>query len=242
MTRRYYCESLPASGGLVQLSKEEAGHAIRVMRIQKGESVTLFDGADHESEAVIESVSRNECVCRSRETIVLPRMPPSDLTIAVALPKPDRAKELVERLTELGVTSVVPINADRTQRPPSSSLMQKLSRVVIEACKQSGRNRLMQIHSPVPSIEFFNDHSDREEATSLIAHVSEDSAMISSLLNGIEPSSKTRYLVAIGPEGGWTDEEAKLAMNSGFAPVSLGQRVYRIETAAAAVASIIGSV
>ncbi|KAA1258571.1 Ribosomal RNA small subunit methyltransferase E [Rubripirellula obstinata] len=228
MTRRYFCNELAAAGGLVSLSSEEAGHASRVMRANVGDSITLFDGVGNEAEATIESLGRSECVCVSGATRGITRMPSVDLHLGVALPKPDRAKELIERLTELGVASVTPITAERTQRAASPSLINKLRRVVVEACKQCERNVLMRIADPITSKEFFQSP---QQGRCVIAHQGED------CVSGSDLKSETRIVFAVGPEGGWTDGEVGLAGTNGFSRINLGERIYRIETAAVALAS-----
>ncbi|TWT50395.1 Ribosomal RNA small subunit methyltransferase E [Rubripirellula amarantea] len=223
MTRRYYVESLPENGGVVNLSKDEAGHAIRVMRVQIGDAIELFDGKGYEAAATIESVTRKECVCISQAKLHVPRMPERVTELAVAMPKPERAKEMVERITELGVSKLIPIIADRTQRAPTESVMSKLERVVIEACKQCGRNTLMQIESPIKSSDYFLQSHD---GRLVIAHQGDGALSMRDLL--VEP----KIVAAVGPEGGWTIEEVELAESRGFQRISLGERIYRIETAA----------
>ena len=230
MTRRYYVSDLPPNGGLVPLPTAEAQHALRVMRVSVGDSVILFDGQGRESNACVETTGRNECICTAEAMREVDRELPVSLHLAIALPKPDRAREMIERLTEIGVAKVTPLITDRTQRPPSDSLIGKLQRSVIEACKQCERNRLLEINSVVAASEFFRQsHPGR----CLIAHPS-GTAME---LSGADVPQE--LAVAIGPEGGFSEAEVDLALNSGFNAVGLGPRIYRIETAATVVASIV---
>ncbi|MDG2223829.1 MAG: RsmE family RNA methyltransferase [Rubripirellula sp.] len=230
MTRRYFASELPPAGGLVALSTEESQHAIRVMRLQLGDQVMLFDGNGAEAEAKVADLGRNRCELQVQTVQLISREPPCELELAIALPKPDRARELIERLTELGVKSVTPITAQRTQRPPSSSLLQKLRRGVIEACKQCQRNQLMEVHDPRPSLEFF---ADKPSGVCWIAHPVESRQPI------IAGEALGQVTAAIGPEGGWTEEETAIAIDNGYQPIDLGKRIYRIETAATVIASIL---
>ena len=231
MTRRYYCPCLPTDGGVVALTPEQAAHAIRVMRIDVGDEVELFDGKGHQSKARVASLSRRDCVCHAEPTIDLPRMPSIAISMGIALPKPDRARDLIERLTELGVDRVIPLVADRTQRPPSDSVLKKLERVVVEACKQSGRNQLLVIEDRMTSSEYFGALAQKTTRPRYIAHVN------SGTCDWTSPQPGEAVDIAIGPEGGWTDQEFELAKQSGFRSVQLGERVLRIETAAAAMAA-----
>jgi len=230
MTRRYFVPDLPPSGGWVGLPNAEAQHATRVMRLQIGDPVILFDGKGSESQAIVTAVSRNECHCDARPSALVDREPARAVHFGIALPKPDRARELIERLTELGVKSVTPLVAQRTQRPASNSLLEKLERGVVEACKQSGRNELLQIKPTQQASKFFTTHA---EIRRLIAHPSSEAK---SLMAGNQSSE---VIAAIGPEGGWTDEEFQTATDHGFEPVALGQRIYRVETAATVVAAVL---
>jgi 16S rRNA (uracil1498-N3)-methyltransferase len=230
MTRRYYHLELPEAGGMIQLAADEALHATRVMRVELGDRITLFDGRGNEAEAEIVSVNRRECHCRSEPSIVINRESSIQLHLGIALPKPDRAKELIERLTELGVASVTPIAGARTQRPPTLSLIEKLRRAVIEASKQCGRNQLLLVNEP-DSLADFISVSD-EMATRWIAHPT------GKPVTAPAKQPNQRLFALVGPEGGWTDEEIDLSVASGFEIVNFGKRTLRIETAAVVIASI----
>ncbi len=232
MTRRYFVPDLPTQAASVDLPSPEAHHAIHVMRVAAGDEITLFDGKGHESQATIARVGRSECCCAVQPTAEVDREPTRSIHLGIALPKPDRAREMIERLTELGVKSVTPIVAERTQRPPSDSVIEKLRRGVIEACKQSGRNLLLQIRPTQTATEFFSQPPCQ---TRWIAHRSEVSV-------GIKSATESREItVAIGPEGGWSDEEVGCAAGHEFRSVDLGPRIYRIETAATVVAALLVS-
>ncbi len=230
MTRRYYVSDLPSNGGLVPLPTAEAQHALRVMRVSVGDSVILFDGQGRESTARIETTGRNECICTAEAVREVDRELPISLHLAIALPKPDRAREMIERLTEIGVAKVTPLIADRTQRPPSDSLIGKLQRSVIEACKQCERNRLLEIDSAIAASGFFQQpHPGR----CLIAQPGGNTMELS------VSDVRQDLTVAIGPEGGFSEGEVDLALKQGFNSVGLGPRIYRVETAATVVASMV---
>lgn len=232
MTRRYYCSNLPSNGGNIVLVDAEAQHAIRVMRVKTGESITLFDGKGSEAEAVIDSITRRECFCSTQPTTQPDREPQVSLHLGVALPKPDRCRELVERLTEIGVKTLTPIVAARTQREPSASLLEKLRRTVIEACKQSGRNHLMEIEDTLTSSQFFADAAQQDQLR-WIAHPADDADQVAAA----NRNDAINCSAAVGPEGGWTEDEVGLAIQNGFQCLPLGNRIYRIETAAVVIAA-----
>jgi 16S rRNA (uracil1498-N3)-methyltransferase len=153
----------------------------------------------------------------------------STLTLAVALPKGDRQKWMVEKLTELGVARLVPLVTARGVAEATAAAQARLERVVIEACKQCGRDTLMEI-GPAATIDSLASASPA--ARRLIALPTAaplDAAAVRA--DGAE------VIGAIGPEGGFTPEEIAAADRGGFLPVSFGPHILRIETAAVALAA-----
>lgn len=231
MTRRYYVPQLPTAPGELILPPEESRHAAAVMRIRSGDEIVLFDGQDAEARARVMTVKKREVTCCVDACRRVSREPSTHLTACVAIPKGDRSRMLVEKLTELGVARLVPLICQRSPWKIGTAAIEKLRRHVIEACKQSGRNRLMLLETPVESSVFFSESNDQERHTvRLLAHPSGESAIPF-------PTANRPAAFAIGPEGGFTDEEIEWADRAAWRRLSLGPRVYRIETAAIALAA-----
>ncbi|WP_233148437.1 RsmE family RNA methyltransferase [Rhodopirellula sp. MGV] len=239
MTRRYFVSDLPSGGGTFPLCEDEARHAARVMRLQTGDSIELFDGSGHQATAAVTAIDKRSCLVTAEPSVAINREPAIQLTLAIALPKGDRAKELIERLAELGVHAIVPLICDRSQRPPSSSQLEKLRRVVIESCKQSTRNMLMEIDEARSFADWLKTAGSMEVAK-CVAHPGAESLRerASQLVDESTTASKrTPVIFVIGPEGGLTDSEVAEAQQNGFGVVGLGPRIYRIETAACLIAA-----
>lgn len=229
MTKRYFVNDLPASGGSVCFGETESHHAISVMRARIGEAVELFDGRGNQANATISVVGRREVVCDADVATRIDRENTVHLTMGIAMPKGDRAKELIERLTELGVNRLVPLHCKRTQWSVPENMIAKWERVVIESCKQSGRNTLMEIAPPSTLANWLTDNSMPEISNRYFAHPTDgktagDRTRTPSVLEG-------SVVVAIGPEGGFTDSEVEIADQHEWKRLSLGSRIYRIETA-----------
>ena len=141
--------------------------------------------------------------------------------MAVPLPKGDRAQFLVEKLTELGATSFVPLRTRRSVVHPRETRLDKLQRSVIEASKQCGRNVLLQV-GPLTDWERYC-RGENLPALRLLAHP-----------GGSAPPGRgaSDVALAVGPEGGFTDDEVALAEAAGWQLVGLGPRILRAETAA----------
>ncbi len=213
-----------AGADAFDLDQEETHHLARVLRKVVGDVVEVFDGAG--SVVMAEVVQLTKRSCSLRTIVPWSSSPPAtrEVVIAASLPKGDRARFLVEKLTELGVHRLVPLLTDRTVVTPRDAKIDKLRQTVVAACKQCGRNELMAVAPPHPWAELLK-------------------AAGSNLIVG-DPSGASDWLVgaaeavwvAVGPEGGLTEAERQAAESAGARFASLGRHVLRIETAAVAAA------
>ncbi|MBS0210507.1 MAG: 16S rRNA (uracil(1498)-N(3))-methyltransferase [Planctomycetes bacterium] len=227
MTARYYVEQ-PIETDVAVLTATEAHHLLHVMRGRAGDEVTLFDGQGFEFLARVTRCGRHEVELAVVERREVNRELSRRLVAAVALPKGDRQQWLVEKLVELGVAELIPLQTERSVAEPGTKALERLRRGVIEASKQCGRNRLMQIGEPRAWRRYV---AEATTGCRLLAHPGHQSADMSIV------SSQLAVQFAVGPEGGFTDEEANLAAGAGWQPVSLGERILRVETAAVALAA-----
>jgi 16S rRNA (uracil1498-N3)-methyltransferase len=167
MSDRFYVES-SIGGDSATLTGQEAVHVRRVLRARVGDRIQLFDGSGCEFAAQITELRKETVHCAILERQPHERELARPLVMGVALPKGERQRVLVEKLTELGVTALVPLITERSIVQPDEQTVSRLQRAVIEACKQCGRLRLMQIHFPQTLPEFLQapDHA----GVRLIAH------------------------------------------------------------------------
>jgi 16S rRNA (uracil1498-N3)-methyltransferase len=232
MSERFYV-SFPLAIGLVELEGAEAHHLANVSRVRAGAHVILFNGDGSEYSATVQIIAKKYVTLTVDDVSSPARDLAFQLHMAVPLPKGDRGQFLIEKLTELGVTSYTPLQTARSVMHPSDAKMEKLERYVIEASKQCGRNRLMTIEPLAKWATYVTD--ERSSAVKCIAHPGGVS------LAEFHQSAKSREVtVAIGPEGGWTDEEVELARRHQWQIVDLGPRILRVETAAMATAALVG--
>ena len=231
MSRRFFVDS-PINSEAVVLTRQEAQHVSKVMRAKVGDELILFDGSGTEFPARIETIGRSEVGLSIIARCEVDRELPFRLVIGVALPKGDRQRWLVEKLVELGVTEFVPLVTVRSVAQPSGNALVRLRHTVVEASKQCGRNRLMVVGQASTLEAFLTDSSEADKR--LIAHPPTDG-------RAVFPRSTRadKVVAAIGPEGGFTDEEIRLADDHRWDKVSLGSRVLHSETAAIAIAAVI---
>jgi 16S rRNA (uracil1498-N3)-methyltransferase len=228
MSERFFSPH-PITAGCMMLDGPEAHHLLHVMRASVGDEVTLFDDSGAEFKATVETLRRADAELRIIERREIDRELTFALVVGVALPKGDRQKWLVEKLTELGVTTLVPLITERCVAQPAAAAVDRLRRSVIEAAKQCGRNRLMKIAEPQSWASWIV--GDEIATRRLLAHPGGFS------LSEISRSEPASTQLAIGPEGGLSEAEVVAATTAGWQAVSLGQRILRVETAAVALAA-----
>ena len=222
MTDRYFSDDA-IEGPTAQLTGSEAHHLLHVMRAAPGQEVVLFDGRGGEFTAEVARCGRAEVELAVGPRLDVERELPFELTLAAPLPKGDRQRWLVEKAAELGVSRLMPLKTARSEGwlgDPAA----KLRRFVIEASKQCGRNRLMEI-TPVREWAALLRETGKRR---IIAHPG------GRRLGQVQLERAADTVLAIGPEGGLTEEEVAQAVQADWKVVALGERILRVETAALA--------
>jgi 16S rRNA (uracil1498-N3)-methyltransferase len=229
MSERFFTPSPPEHGRGV-LTGDEARHLAKVLRAREGDAVVLFDGSGREWPARVTRIGRDTVDLDVGEPSVDAAVAGTRLTLAVALPKGDRQKWMVEKLTELGVARLVPLETTRGVAEATEAARARLERVVIEACKQCGRNTLMEIATGRRLDQLLADHGAG-------SHVVIADPAGRPLAAGAVPATATDVVALVGPEGGFTTDEVAAAERAGAARVALGPHILRVETAAIALAA-----
>jgi 16S rRNA (uracil1498-N3)-methyltransferase len=224
----FYVDPKDIQGRTLVLRGDEQKHLVRVLRKKAGDRISATDGRDNSYNVVIRLLDRGFAECDILETFNRINEPDVDVTLAVSLLRnPARFDFLVEKVTELGVRGIVPLLCERTV--PKHEKHSRLEKIALAALKQSGRSYLPTI-SPLTEFNEFARDADGY-ALRLIPHEGTDgSQFIGEVLKNHTHADST--LIAIGPEGGFSERELELARENEFIPVSLGPRRLRSETAA----------
>ena len=225
MNPRFFCPDglLPASD--MPLPAAVAHHAERVLRLAVGDPVTLFDGQGGECAASILAFGR-EALARLGPQLAIECESPLQITLVQALASGDKMDWIVQKAVELGVAAVQPVAAERSVLKLAGERADKRvahwQQVAVAACEQSGRNRVPVVGEILPLAKYLARPFD---GTRLILAPGADGA----LARKARPGRPVAIL--IGPEGGWSPAELDLAARAGCAPLALGPRVLRTETA-----------
>jgi 16S rRNA (uracil1498-N3)-methyltransferase len=226
MADRFYV-NWPLAPGPVLLQGSEAHHLAVVCRLRPGDRVFLFNGDGHEYPADVVAAAKKSVALHVLAVESPARELGHRLEVAAPLPKADRGQFLVEKLTELGVTRFIPLRTRRSVVHPGEVRLDRLQRYVIEASKQCGRNVLML----VDPLREWNEVCREAElpARRWLGSPGASPPPHAPLVDTI---------CAVGPEGGFTDEEVGNAETAGWQLVGLGPRILRIETAALVLAAL----
>lgn len=214
----------------VELDPAEAHHG-RVRRVAPGDGVRLVDGAGSVGDGEVVSVGDRISV-RIDDAWQVPK--PVPLVVAVGAGDRDRFGWLIEKATELGVTTVVPLETERTAGVATrlrDGHIDRMRRRALEALKQCGRAWALELAQPAAVADFLTvvDEGERWVARQGAAAAP----------GNLDPA--TPVTVAVGPEGGFTDDEIALLQHHEFVPVALGPHVLRFETAAVAAAAAVAA-
>ena len=240
---RFHC-SVPLTAGASLALPPGAARHVQVLRMQPGDTLTLFDGTGGEYAATVERMGRSEVAVAVGVHTPVEREATRAVHLAVGMPANERMDWLVEKATELGVTSIQPLaTAHGVLRLSGERAEKKRAHweaIAVAACEQCGRNRVPVIH-PVQSFAGWLGSAAAADtaATRLVLSLADGTRAVAAV--AAETATAQPALVLSGPEGGLSATEEQDAIARGFAPATLGARVLRAETAAlAALVSLIG--
>jgi 16S rRNA (uracil1498-N3)-methyltransferase len=216
---------------------EGAAHQIRnVFHMNPGDRVIVLDDTGWEYQVTLQLVSRTAVVGEVELRSQTDSQPGTDLTLFAALLKKDNFEWVLQKCTELGIGTIVPMITKRTiMAPPSEKKLERWHRIILEAAEQCGRARLPQLENPIEMSQVLPRLSEYDRT--LLFWTGAGRKDLNQLLGGVDDSSSIACLV--GPEGGFTEEEAEQAQLAGALQVSLGPRILRAETAAVVVTALV---
>ncbi|PIE34887.1 16S rRNA (uracil(1498)-N(3))-methyltransferase [candidate division KSB3 bacterium] len=242
---RFYVSPGRINEGRVSFHKPDIWHITKVLRLSKGQHVIVFDGTGREYRVEIQTITRKDVFGLVREEWEQKRDSSLHLTLVQGIPKANKMDLIVQKATEVGVTEIIPLNSERSQwgtatkHRQEAKVYQRLerwSRIGIEAAKQSCRTTVPLIR-PVVTVEQYLDRPPAAELK-LLLWEEEQHAGLKQILRAQSGAFQSAAVV-IGPEGGFSAEEAQQFQRKEYQPVSLGSRILRTETAGIVVLGIL---
>ena len=241
--RRFLVDPVLADSGQARLTHSQAHHALRVLRLKPGDMVVLIDGRGHEWEARITAAARGLVeleIIEKRASIPEPLL---DLTLGLAVLKASPMDLVVQKGTELGLKTLVPLysslSAVRLNKKQAAKRVTRWRKIALEALKQCERGWPVRIE-PLTSLEDFLAAASQADLK-LMLYAGKRNTSTASPKELFSQKGKLKSIRAlVGPEGGFTPAEAAQAEEAGFEVIGLGPRVMRSETAALALVAILG--
>lgn len=231
--RRFFIDQKSLTGDIATIYDQEARHISTVLRLKPGNAIELFDGNGRVYQAEITVVSKSAITTKIVDSRCHQEEAPF-LNMAQALVKGKKMDLIIQKATELGVSTFQPVISQHCDtKTITDSQIDRWQRISLEACKQCNRPTPMFFH-PAVTIDHFVSNADQSTTRFIFWEKASTGALAQKLTSQVEHVS-----MLIGPEGGFAEAEVRSAIQQGFIPTTLGPRILRAETAAIAAISII---
>ena len=238
--RSFFIEPDEILKPLATISGGDARHIRRVLRLKPGAPVQVTDGRGQIGEGRVHRIERDHVVVEILKRFTSQPTASRTLIVAQALLKDRKMDGLIRALTELGMTTWMPFGSTRSVPQPDPRRLQarkeRWARIAREAVKQSGRRHLPEIR-PVGGLGDIIQTADDFEHKIMFWEAAK--ALPAKPRGGLMATDPGRLILVVGPEGGFTDQEAETARQAGFQLASLGPRILRSETATIAAVSLV---
>lgn len=212
---------------LITLDDNAFNHLIRVLRMKTGESITLFDGSNQITPAVIHEVNKKTVIVKTENSVLDNRESPLNIHLGQVISRGDKMEFTIQKSVELGVNTITPLLSERCgvklDQERLEKKVQQWQKIVISACEQCGRNIIPSIN-PVMKLETWC--ANLTDSLKLNLHPKAEQG-----INQL-PNDNKNISLLIGPEGGLSNEEISMTHQYQFTDILLGPRVLRTETAA----------
>jgi 16S rRNA (uracil1498-N3)-methyltransferase len=226
---RLFTDAPLEPGRTLTLPAPAAAHALRVLRLKSGDAVTLFNGDGHDYPARLVAASIRDVRAEVTSRASTARESPLQITLIQALARGEKMDWIVQKATELGVARIVPVTTERSEvkldAARGGKRLEHWRAVAIAACEQCSRNVIPAIEAPVELSTWLMTTGAMEPGSRWTLHP--DGATCARDLQAMP----RELLLAVGPEGGFGENDLDALHGAGFRGLSLGPRILRTETA-----------
>lgn len=240
--RRFFTEPQNISGGIAQIF-EDSKHIEKVLRMSCGDEILIFDGSGTEYTARLVSIEKNVCKAEILQENRSLSEPQTKISLFQGLPKSGKMETIIQKAVELGVYEIIPVMMERcvtriNNKTAGEEKAKRWNKVSVEAVKQCGRGLIPRVHEPVTfeeAVEMLKKTEIPLMPYEMLGH--EGQKGLKEILDANQDAST--FGIMVGPEGGFSDNEAEYAIQSGIKTIGLGRRILRTETVASALIPII---
>ncbi|BCT92730.1 ribosomal RNA small subunit methyltransferase E [Lysobacter helvus] len=226
-TTRVFVDLPLAAGVRVALPDDAANHLVRVLRMQEGDACVLFNGDGREFPATLLAANKRGVEAEVGAPRDVGNESPLRLALVQGIARGEKMDLILQKATELGIAAVHPVQSDRSEvKLDAERAAKRLAHwrcVVVSACEQSGRARVPEVFAAQP-LQAALTGLDAQAAKFLLDPEATTSIATIEALRG-------DVVLAIGPEGGWSDRDRQALHGAGFVGLRLGPRILRTETA-----------
>lgn len=240
--RRFFTEPQNISDGIAEIF-EDARHIEKVLRMNCGDEILVFDGTGAEYTAELISIDKSVCRAKITETQFSLSEPKIKIRLFQSLPKSGKMETIIQKAVELGVYEIIPVMTERcvtkiNNKAAGEEKARRWNKVSVEAVKQCGRGLIPKVLEPVTfetAVEMMKSLQLPLMPYELLGH--EGQKGLKEILNSNPEASE--FGIFVGPEGGFSDSEAEYAVENGIKTIGLGRRILRTETVASALIPMI---
>ena len=231
----FYTEVVSSIDNIILLNEENSRHIVQVLRMAEGRQINITDGLGTICTAEIVEAHKKKCIVKILDTLIQ-IAPAKKVCIAISPVKnSSRFEWFLEKATEIGVTEIVPLLCERTEKQHLK--FERLRGILISAMLQSQQDWLPILHEPIKFKKFVEENKSNNK---FIAHCDEQNKIsLKEITIQLSNQLINHSTILIGPEGDFTQEEIELALQNDFTPVALGNTRLRTETAALVAATLL---
>jgi len=238
MNRFYHPDTISAHSE-INLSEDTSKHLVKSLRLKPSNKIVLFNGDGYDYHGEVSDIDKKNVKIAVHEKKLNTSEADIDISILQSVTSRDKLDFIFQKNTELGIKNFYLINTERVNfkipQSKTENRIEHLKKVVISACEQSGRSKIPTVHETILGLNKLTNEDDH--SCKLILNPYTDYSL--SNLRNNDLINKKSFQIIIGPEGGFSEAEIKVAENAGFKSLSLGKRVLRTETASLSIASAI---
>ena len=238
MNRFYHPDTISAHSE-INLSVDASKHLVKSLRLKPSDKIILFNGDGYDYHGEVSDIDKKNVKIAVNEKKHNTSEADIDISILQSVTSRDKLDFIFQKNTELGIKNFYLINTERVNfkipQSKTENRIEHLKKVVISACEQSGRSKIPTVHETILGLNKLTNEDDH--SCKLILNPYTDYSL--SNLRNNDLINKKSFQILIGPEGGFSEAEIKVAENAGFKSLSLGKRVLRTETASLSIASAI---